>query len=231
MSASPHIKELMAERQVPPTFGMTEVRPDPVWERGFASWLKETRTLQQLQEMFADYRQGEDSLSILFRRVLMRAMCRAVGDGLQTGPGVVLKHPETMEFGDSVSIGAQVMIQGRFDGVCYVGNHVWLGPHAYLDARNILIEDYVGWGPGARVLGSVHTGEPVEAPLIQTGVVIKPVFVGYGADIGVNAVIMPGVSVGKGAIIGAGAVVTRDVPDYSIAAGVPARVFRPRRNV
>ncbi|MBA2370163.1 MAG: hypothetical protein H0V71_00795 [Chloroflexi bacterium] len=50
-----------------------------------------------------------------------------------------------------------------------------------------------------------------------------------GADIGVNAVLLPGVTIGEGAIVGAGAVVTRDVPAYAIAAGVPARVMRSRK--
>ena len=48
------------------------------------------------------------------------------------------------------------------------------------------------------------------------------------ADIGVNAVILPGVTVGKGAIVGAGAVVTHDVSPFAIAAGVPARFMRWR---
>jgi hypothetical protein len=50
-----------------------------------------------------------------------------------------------------------------------------------------------------------------------------------GADIGTGAVILPGVSIGRRAIIGAGAVVTKSVPAYAIAAGVPARVLRRRR--
>jgi len=87
----------------------------------------------------------------------------------------------------------------------------------------------VGWGPGARVLGSAHTGEPVSAPIITTSLVIKPVIVAAGADIGMNASILPGVRVGANAIVGAGAVVTQDVPDYAIAAGVPARVLRSRQ--
>jgi acetyltransferase-like isoleucine patch superfamily enzyme len=140
----------------------------------------------------------------------------------------VLKHPETMEFGDSVFIGAQAMIQGRFDGTCRIGNHVWIGPQAFFDARNLILEDYVGWGPGAKVLGSEHTGNPVNVPIIATSLIIKPVIIGSGADIGVNAAILPGVRVGAGAIIGAGAVVNHDVPDYAVAAGVPARVMRYR---
>ena len=52
--------------------------------------------------------------------------------------------------------------------------------------------------------------------------------IGAWADIGVNAVILPGVTVGKGAIVGAGAVVTHDVEPFSIVAGVPARLLRRR---
>lgn len=52
-----------------------------------------------------------------------------------------------------------------------------------------------------------------------------PVVVGPGAWLGVNAVVLPGVTVGRGAIVGAGAVVTRDVPDFAVVVGVPARVI------
>lgn len=218
------VKDVLAGREVPPTFGAKEASPDPVWEREFSEWLKLT-SAARLQELFATYRGGEDSLSILMRRVLMRTVCRSVGEGLQVGPDVVLKHPETMEFGNCVFIGAQAMIQGRFDGVCRIGNHVWIGPQAYLDARNLVLEDYVGWGPGAKVLGSAHTGQPADVPIIKTSLIIKPVVVGYGADIGMNASILPGVRVGRQAIVGAGAVVTQDVPDFAVVAGVPARVL------
>ena len=88
--------------------------------------------------------------------------------------------------------------------------------------------EYVGWGPGAKVLGSEHSGEPVDVPIIQTDLVIKPVRVGDGADIGVNAVLLPGVHIGTGAIVGAGSIVTKDVKPYAIVAGVPAKFLRSR---
>lgn len=215
-------------RTVGATFGRRERREDPAWERDFAQHLKATHSKEALHEVFARFRAGESAFDAFMRRVLMRAMCRSVGNDLQVGPNVVLKHPETMEFGDCVFIGAQVMIQGRFDGTCKIGNNVWIGPQAYFDARDLILEDYVGWGPGAKALGSVHTGEPVTDPTITTPLVIKPVRIEHGADVGMNASILPGVTVGAQSIVGAGAVVTSDVPQYAIAAGVPARVLRMR---
>ena len=134
--------------------------PDPSWERDFANWLRESNSRDELHSLFGRFRMGDSSFDAFMRRVLLRAMCRAAGHDLQVGVGVVLKHPETMEFGDCVFIGSQVMIQGRFDGTCRIGNHVWIGPQAYFDARQLTLEDYVGWGPGAKVLGSAHTGGP-----------------------------------------------------------------------
>jgi acetyltransferase-like isoleucine patch superfamily enzyme len=218
-------------REVAATFGRREIHPDPNWEHEFAAWLKNACTRDELLDLFGWYRSGESTFDTMMRRVLMRALCKRVGNDLQVGPDVILKHPETMEFGDCVFIGAQTMIQGRFDGVCKIGSHVWIGPQAYFDARELILEDYVGWGPGAKTLGSVHTGAPSNEPIITTSLVIKPVKVGLGADIGMNASILPGVRVGAHSIVGAGAVVTRDIPDYAIVAGVPARVIRDRREL
>ena len=215
---------------MPATFGQVEIRQDPAWEQAFAAFLKDSERRQELLALFSRFSAGESAFDALMRRVAMRALCKRAGHGLQVGPNVVVKHPETFELGDCVFIGAQAMIQGRFDGTCKIGSHVWIGPQAYFDARNLVLEDYVGWGPGAKLLGSVHTGIPLDTPLIATGLEIKPVTVGFGADIGMNASILPGVHIGAHAIVGSGAVVTHDVPDYAIAAGVPARVIRDRRD-
>jgi len=160
--------------------------------------------------------------------VIWKAAARRVGRGLQVGSGVGYKHVETFAIGEGVFIGAQSYLQGRFDGTFEIGDHVWIGPQSYFDARDLVLEDYVGWGPGARVLGSAHTGFPVNVPIIQTDLDIKPVRIEAWADIGTNAVILPGVTVGRGSIVGAGAVVTHDVPPFSVVAGVPARVIRQR---
>jgi acetyltransferase-like isoleucine patch superfamily enzyme len=229
MSVEREPVQISDARTVPAVFGSAKVSNDPTWEWDFAAHLKQTHAPSELLALYSRYRNEEGSFESQLRRVIFRAMCRTAGHALQVGPGVVMKHPETMKLGDAVFIGAQTMIQGRYDGTCHIGNHVWIGPHAYFDARNLILEDYVGWGPGAKVLGSSHTGQPIDVPIIATELSIKPVVIGYGADIGTNATILPGVHVGAHSIVGAGAVVTADVPEYAVVAGVPARVIRHRK--
>jgi acetyltransferase-like isoleucine patch superfamily enzyme len=220
---------LSHSRTVPAVFGSAQSEDDPGWELEFAAHLKASHSITELLAMFSRYRNDEGPLESKLRTILFRAMSQAAGQAMQIGPGVVVKHPESMVFGNGVFVGAQAMIQGRYDGTCRIGNHVWIGPQAYFDARNLVLEDYVGWGPGAKVLGSSHTGLPVDVPIIATGLSIESVVIGFGADIGTNATILPGVHVGAHSIVGAGAVVTEDVPEYAIVAGVPARVIRLRK--
>ena len=214
-------------RVVPATHGRREVQPDAIFEIGLAEHLR-SMSRDALLALLGRFASGETDFDATMRRAIWRALARRLGHDVRIGRHVVCVHPETFDIGDGVFIGDQSMIQGRFDGTCRIGDHTWIGPQAYLDARDLVIEEYVGWGPGAKVLGSEHTGLPADVPIIQSDLEIKPVRIGAWADIGVNAVILPGVTVGQGAIVGAGAVVTKDVPPFAIVAGVPAAFLRWR---
>jgi acetyltransferase-like isoleucine patch superfamily enzyme len=217
----------MSTRTVHAVHGLRETHPDPDFEVSLAERLRSTHDVTALAALCSRF-DGDGTFDTMMRRVIWRAACRSFGHGVQIEPGVRFKHIETFEIGNDVFIGAQAYLQGRFDGKCIIGNHVWIGPQSYFDARDLVLEDYVGWGPGARVLGSEHTALPLEVPIIATDLLVEPVVVRRGADIGTSAVILPGVTVGAGAIVGAGAVVTSDVPDLAIVAGVPARLLRYR---
>jgi galactoside O-acetyltransferase len=209
--------------------GLREAPADPGYIAALAGHLRETYSPENLRELYSRFAHGDGAFDALMRRVFWHALARSCGPGLRVEPGVGFKHPETFELGSSVFIGSQAFIQGRFDGRCAIGDHTWIGPQSYFDARDLVLEDHVGWGPGAKVLGSAHTGVPVDIPIIQTDLEIKPVRVQAWADIGTNAVLLPGVTVGRGAIVGAGAVVTRDVPAFAKVAGVPARIVGWRK--
>lgn len=211
-----------------PAFHATRAfAPDPEFERGLAAHLRESSPTV-LADLYARFAAGPGEFDRRMRRVLWRAMARSLGDGLEIGVDVRFAHLETFEIGGGVTIGDQAIVQGRFDGTCVIGDRVWIGAQAFLDARALVIEASVGIGPGVRILGSTHVGHPAASPVIETDLAIEPVHIGAGADIGVGAVILPGVTIGAGAIVGAGAVVTRNVPPRAIVAGVPARLLRSR---
>ena len=194
------------------------------------AWLRAEYPHDQLADLYTRHQFGDDKLNALLRTAIWSAGARRAGAGLRVGSGAGFLHLETFEIGAGVFIGAQAYVQGRFDGTCRIGDHVWIGPQSYFDARDLVIEEYVGVGPGARVLGSTHTGIPVDVPIVQTDLTIKPVVIEAWADVGTSATILPGITVGRGSLIGAGAVVTHDVPPFAVVAGVPARIIGDRRD-
>jgi acetyltransferase-like isoleucine patch superfamily enzyme len=212
-------------RRVTATHGRRTIEPDPAHEIELAAALARELGREQLAELYRRHSLGDGYVDCLLRRTALRALASRLGHGVTIAPNVAIRHPETFVIGDGVFLGEQAVLQGRFDGSCVIGAGSWIGPQAFLDARDLVIGEQVGWGPGARLLGSAHTGEPADRPVIATDLEIAPVRIGDWADIGVGAVIMPGVTLGRGCIVGAGAVVTRDVPDFAKVAGVPARII------
>jgi UDP-2-acetamido-3-amino-2,3-dideoxy-glucuronate N-acetyltransferase len=127
------------------------------------------------------------------------------------------------EIGDESKIGTFVEIQRG----AKIGKRVKVSSHTFI-CEGVTIEDEVFVGHGVMFIndkyprstnpdGSVQTQEDWE--LVST-------LIQRRASIGSNATILCGVTVGEGAIIGAGSVVTKDVPPFTVVAGVPARVLR-----
>lgn len=92
------------------------------------------------------------------------------------------------------------------------------------------IGENVMMGPEVMILTSIHNTSRTDIPMCQQGHLPKQkVTIGNDVWIGARVIILPGVKVGNGVIIGAGAVVTKDVPDYAVVGGVPARIIRLRK--
>jgi acetyltransferase-like isoleucine patch superfamily enzyme len=93
----------------------------------------------------------------------------------------------------------------------------------------VTIGDRVYLSPCVHIYSSNHVFDDPEACFIDQGVTAEGVTIEDECWIGAMVVITDGVTIGRGSVIAAGAVVTKDVPPYSVAAGVPAQVLRNRR--
>ena len=218
----------LKSRIVKATHGTKTFIQDSPAEKNFASHLRKTLSTEEIQELFSRYCEGLSEYDFTMRRIIWKALAKKVGDGLRIGVGVRFKHLETFSFGKNVFIGDSVHLHGRHDGEAYFGDGCWIGPQTFIDARCLKISRKVGLGPSVRILGSTHTGLPIEEPVIETDLEIKPVFIGENADIGTGAIILPGVKISKGAIVGAGAVVNKDIKAFEVVAGVPAKTIKKR---
>ena len=140
----------------------------------------------------------------------LRAKCAKcflvyVGQEVNIEKGAMITS--TMEIGDRSGVGINATISGKV----VIGNDVMMGPECIIYARN-------------------HAFDRTDIPMREQGFSAeKPVYIGDDVWIGGRVTILPGVHIGKGAIVGAGAVVTKDVPEYAIVGGNPAKIIRYRK--
>lgn len=167
----------------------------------------------------------------------------ARGDEFGTlGAGTWLSHPIGPQFGlRSVHIGADCLI-GQYT-VLTVGygpadanipeRGLVIGDRCVIGARSILtshgsitIGDDVWFGQNVFVSDASHGYQDPETPIGDQLDHHHPVSIGSGSWVGHGAVILPGAQIGRNVVIGAGSVVRGEIPDHSVAAGVPAKVVR-----
>lgn len=132
--------------------------------------------------------------------------------------------------GTRVSSSAYITNTGKLD----IGDNVWVNHNVRIDASGgVKIGDGCQIGYGAMILShSTHMAIRLNgAEFIKmdipdrVGYIHKPVEIGEYTFIGGGAAVLPGVKIGKGCVVGVNSVVTKDVPDYAIVAGNPAKVI------
>jgi acetyltransferase-like isoleucine patch superfamily enzyme len=154
---------------------------------------------------------------------------KSLGKNVVFEKGVLIFHPEHIIIGHNVYIGHNSILKAYYKNEMIIGDHAWIGPGCFFhSAGGIIIGKQVGIGPMVKILTSFHSEVPINQPLLNNEIKYKPVTIEDGSDIGIGTIILPGITIGKGAIIGAGAVITKDVPQYGVYAGNPAKLLRPR---
>ncbi|UZD23867.1 acyltransferase [Algoriphagus halophytocola] len=125
------------------------------------------------------------------------------------------------------SLKHDVIIQGS--GSIFLGKKSFIGSFSVIGSNeSIYIGDNVMVAQSVSIRDTDHNFSDLETPMISQGIVTAPIIIEDDVWIGYGAVITKGVTIGKGAIVAANAVVTKDVPEYAIVGGVPAKIIKYR---
>lgn len=156
---------------------------------------------RHLPSSSAPYSLGARKIRMFFcRRIFKKA-----GKNLDIEHGAFFGSGEEIEIGDNSGLG----LNCRVNGPLKIGRDVMMGPDVMIFTQN-------------------HANDRLDIPMnLQTAPKV-PVEIGDDVWIAARVIILPGIKVGNGAIIGAGAVVTKDVPEYAVVGGNPARILKYR---
>jgi acetyltransferase-like isoleucine patch superfamily enzyme len=133
-----------------------------------------------------------------------------MGKSASISPDAIFSNPDRISFGHNIHIGSRTHIwAGPSTGRITIGDDVLIGPDVMITAASYRFDD----------------GSPVTSQVMDEG----DINIGNDVWLGAKVVVLPGVSIGAGAIVGASAVVSKNIPDFAIAVGIPARIVGQRK--
>jgi len=192
-------------------------------------------------------------IGIYLRKIFYPRLFKKVGKGLIIGRNVVIRHPDKIELGDNITIDDNCIIDGRGAGSgrgvlednvlinrnCMVlakAGPIRLGKRTSIGSNSVIVSmDGVDFGEAVLTAAGcyISTGsylfDDTSKAVMDHKVYTKgPVRIGDQAWLGTRVTVLDDVTIGKGAVIGAGSLVVKNIPENSIAFGVPAKVVSTR---
>ena len=194
------------------------------------------------------------ALGLVLRSRLYPLLLGDVGRNVTFGSNVVLRHPHKIRIGSNVHIddGCCVDAKGTDNRGISIGDGVFIGRNTILSCKNgdIVVDDHANIGfnceifSGSHVrlgkntlvaaytylVGGDHEYGRVDVPVLHQGRIARGIEVDDNVWLGAHVVVADGAHIGRDAIIGAGAVVIGNISPFHIAAGIPAKSLRDRRD-
>ncbi len=189
-------------------------------------------------------------LGFLLRKKFYSKLFKKTGKGLIIGRNVVIRNPENIEIGDFVTIDDNCVIDGRGGKViledkvlinrnCLVlakTGGIKLGARSSIGSNSVIVSmSGVELGEAVLTAGNCYISaglydfENLEIPVMDQQAYSKgPIIIGKNSWLGTGVTILDGVNIGEGAVIGASSMVNKDVPEFAIAVGTPAKVVKFR---
>ena len=177
-----------------------------------------------------------------------------VGRGTVFGRGLTIRSPGRISLGRAVMIDDQCVLDAKGEGSAIdlgsqillgrnsiltctdatitMGDTISIGPFCFFASKShIRIGSNVSIGSGTHVMAGGHAHDDPDTPIILQERVHKGIVIEDGVWLGSGCKILDGVTIGHDSIIGAGAVVNKDIPPWSVAIGIPARVVEKRKKM
>jgi acetyltransferase-like isoleucine patch superfamily enzyme len=190
----------------------------------------------------------------VLRKQFFRSLLGRVGRNVIFGRSMTIRHPHRISVGDNVVFDDYVVLDakgtdnrgidiadnvivGRSSVISCKNGNISIGAGTNIamncfiqSAREVVIGKNVLFAAYCYVIGGGdHRTDRTDIPIIAQGQVVRGVTIEDNCWIGAGAKIHDGVTIGRDSIIGSGAVVTKDIPPFSVAVGVPAKVIRRRK--
>ncbi len=218
-----------------------------IGKKGFCSFVK-----YELIVLFCSRLPG--ALGLWMRSKLYPSLLGRCGKNVIFGSNVVLRHPHKICIGDDAVIDDNCLIdaKGRKNKGIEMGSGCFLGRNSILSCKegDIILEDGVNIGFNAEVfsgskvtigadtllsaycyvIGGGHASSDSTTPIAKQNVTSSGIIIGKDCWMGAGAKILDGVEIEDHSLVGAGAVVTKNLHAGSVAAGVPAKIIRTRKN-
>ncbi len=193
------------------------------------------------------------ALGLLLRSKLYPRLLGRVGRNVTFGTGVVLRHPKKIFIGNNVVIDDNCVLdaKGMDNRGIFIGDGVFVGRNTIINCKNgdIILEDNVNISSNSIIfsasevrvgadyliaaycylVGGTHHFDNPEIPVLYQKRSSQGISLGPGGWLGAHVTVFDGVTIGKNAVIGAGSVVNKNIPDFAIAAGIPAKVVKKRK--
>ena len=149
---------------------------------------------------------------------------------INIGKDVRFKNKKCITIDNNVSIGngAEFFpVENGYPSKIVIGKRVVIGDYnRFASMNSVVIDDDVLFAAYVHITDHSHEYRNNDLPIMDQGIFTKgPVHIKKGAWIGLRASILSGVTIGEHAVVAAGSIVTKDVPDYSVVAGCPAKVI------
>jgi acetyltransferase-like isoleucine patch superfamily enzyme len=196
------------------------------------------------------------ALGLALRKKFYPSLFGKVGRNVIFGKSLTIRHPHKIHLGDNVVIDDYAVLdaKGTDNQGIFIGDNVMIGRNTVISCKNgdITIENNTNiamncfiqsakkvkigknvlFAPYCYVIGGGnHEINRTDIPIIAQGQIVKGITIEDNCWIGAGVNILDGTNIDKDSIIGAGAVVTKPIPEFSIAVGIPAKILKNRNQI